>query len=130
MPQFINPPNLPKPTSRYSQGVLVEASAERLIMSGQVAVKPDGTLVKGLAEQTEQVFDNLEALLAAAGMTLAHVVKLTIFCAAPGGAGTIREIRNRRLGEHAPASTFVQVAGLANPDYLLEIEGEAVRPKS
>ena len=130
MPQFLNPPTLPKPTSRYSQGVLVEAGAERLIISGQVAVKPDGTLVNGLTEQTEQIFDNLEAILAAAGMTIANLVKLTIFCCAPGGAGTVREIRNRRLGDHAPASTFVQVAGLANPDYLLEIEGEAVRPKS
>ena len=127
MPQFLNPPTLSKPTSRFSQGVLVEGGAERLIISGQVAVKADGTMVHGLAEQTEQIFDNLEAILASVGMGIGNLVKLTIFCAAPGGATTVREIRNRRLGSHAPASTFVQVAGLANPDYLVEIEGEAVR---
>ncbi len=127
MPQFLNPPTLSRPTSRFSQGVLVEAGAERLIISGQVAVKADGTMVHGLAEQTEQIFDNLEALLAAAGMGIANLVKLTIFCVDPAGASTVREIRNRRLGDYAPASTFVQVAGLANPAYLLEIEGEAVR---
>jgi enamine deaminase RidA (YjgF/YER057c/UK114 family) len=130
MPQFLNPPTLARPTSRYSQAVLVEAGAERLIISGQVATKPDGTIVQGLAAQTEQIFDNLEAALAAAGMTIRDLVKLTIFCVAPGGAAQVREIRNRRLGDHAPASTFVQVAGLANPDYLLEIEGEAVRSKT
>ena len=127
MPTFLNPPALSQPTSRFSQGVLVKATAERLIMSGQVATRPDGTLVEGLAAQTEQVFDNIFALLQAAGMDASHLVKLVIYSAAPGGAGTIREIRNRRLGAHAPASTFVQVAGLANPDYLVEIEGEAVR---
>jgi enamine deaminase RidA (YjgF/YER057c/UK114 family) len=130
MPQFLNPPNLPKPSSRYSQGVLIEAGAERLIISGQVAMRPDGTLAQGISAHAEQVFDNLEAILAAAGMNIRHLVKLTIFCTVAGGAGAVREIRNRRLGDHAPASTYVQVAGLANPDYLVEIEGEAVRPKA
>ena len=88
---------------------------------------PAGPKSKLTAEQTEQVFDNIFALLDAAGMDVSHLVKLVIYCAAPGGTATIREIRNIRLGGHSPASTFVQVAGLANPDYLVEIEGEAVR---
>ena len=60
-------------------------------------------------------------------MELSHLVKLVIYCAEPGGAGVVRAIRNQRLGAHAPASTFLYVTGLANPDYLVEIEGEAVR---
>ena len=127
MPTFLNPPTLPRPTSRFSQGVLVKAGAERLIMSGQVAMRTDGTMPDTLAEQTEQVFDNLSALLDAADMDLSHLVKLVIYCADPDGAPIIREIRNLRLEGHAPASTFIHVAGLANPDYLVEIEGEAVR---
>src|SRR5947209_2558200 len=127
MPQFLNPSSVPTPTSRYSQAVLVEAGAERLIVSGQVAMGRDGKLAQGLAAQTEQVFDNLEAVLAAAGFSIGQIVKLTIFCTVSGGSAVVREIRNKRLGNHAPASTFVQVAGLANPDYLVEIEAEAVR---
>ena len=88
--------------------------------------RADGTTEVGLAAQTECVFDNIEAMLAAAEMDLRHLVKLTIFCVAPGDPKLVREVRNRRLGSHAPASTVVLVAGLANPDYLIEIEGEAL----
>jgi enamine deaminase RidA (YjgF/YER057c/UK114 family) len=107
--------------------VLLKTDARRLILSGQVAVRPDGSMAQGLEAQTQLVFDNIEALLAAADMDLSHLVKLVIYCAQPGGAGVVRGIRNQRLGDHAPASTFLYVAGLANPDYLVEIEGEAVR---
>jgi 2-iminobutanoate/2-iminopropanoate deaminase len=127
MPRFLNPSTLAQPTSRYSHGVLHGPVVKRLVISGQVGATADGTILEGLEAQTEQVFDNLFAVLKAADMELADLVKLTIFCAAPDGAATVREIRNRRLGRHAPASTFLHVAGLANPKYLVEIEGEAVR---
>jgi 2-iminobutanoate/2-iminopropanoate deaminase len=127
MPRFLNPDAVQQPTSRFSQAVLHGPAARRLIISGQVGAKADGTIVDGLAEQTELIFDNLFAVMRAADMELKDLVKLTIFCCAPGGAQTVREIRNKRLGSHAPASTFVQVAGLANPKYLVEIEGEAIR---
>ena len=127
MTTFLNPPTLATPGSRFSHGVLVKADARRLILSGQVAMRADGSLAQGLEAQTQLVFDNIEALLAAADMDLSHLVKLVIYCAEPGGAGVVRGIRNQRLGDHAPASTFLYVAGLANPDYLVEIEGEAVR---
>ena len=127
MPVFLNPPTLQKPASRFSQAVLVGPASKRLIISGQVGAKADGTVIDGLAEQTDLVFDNIEAVLKAADMEIRDLVKLVIYCAAPGGAAVVREIRNKRLGIHAPASTFLQVAGLANPKYLVEIEGEAVR---
>jgi enamine deaminase RidA (YjgF/YER057c/UK114 family) len=125
MAEFLNPPTLSKPASRFSQGVVICGPGRRLFISGQVAMKADGTLVEGLEAQTQQVFDNIEALLGAAGMGVTDLVKLVIYCTVPGGSGVVRDIRNQRLGSHAPASTFVQVAGLANPAYLVEIEGEA-----
>ena len=97
--------------------------------AAEVAIDlPTGRLeaTTAASAQTQLVFDNIEALLAAADMDLSNLVKLVIYCAEPGGAGVVRAIRNQRLGDHAPASTFVYVAGLANPDYLVEIEGEAV----
>lgn len=127
MPRFLNPETVSRPASRFSQGVLHGPVARRLIISGQVGARADGSIVEGLEAQTELVFDNIVAMLRAADMDLTDLVKLTIFCAAPGGAGIVREIRNRRLGTHAPAATFLQVAGLANPSYLVEIEGEALR---
>ncbi len=127
MATYLNPNSVSRPTSRFSQGVLHGPISKRLLISGQVGARADGTVVEGLEAQTELVFDNLFAVLNAAGMTKADLVKLTIFSAQAGGAGVVREIRNRRLGDHCPASTFIQVAGLANPAYLIEIEGEAVR---
>ena len=125
MPHFLNPSDVQKPASRFSQGVVVAAGARRLLISGQVGACADGGLAEGLAGQTEQVFDNLEAVLRAAGMEIRHLVKLVIYCTVPDGSPIVREIRNRRLGSHAPASTYLQVAGLANASYLVEIEGEA-----
>jgi 2-iminobutanoate/2-iminopropanoate deaminase len=127
MPVFLNPDSVSRPASRFSQGVLHGPIAKRLIISGQVGAKADGTIVEGLAAQTELVFDNLFSVLQAAGMNVEDLVKLTIFCADPKGAVVAREIRNNRLGSHCPASTFVHVAGLANPAYLIEIEAEAIR---
>jgi len=127
MPRFLNPPDVPPPASRYSHGVEHGASARRLVISGQVAIGPDGSIPEGLEEQTELCLDHLERVLAAAGMGLSDLVKITVFCTRPGSVRTIRAIRERRLGTHAPASTYLEVAGLADPRFLVEIEGEAVR---
>jgi enamine deaminase RidA (YjgF/YER057c/UK114 family) len=127
MPTFINPPDVPRPSSNYSQGVIVGAGARRLILSGQVGIGADGVLREGIEAQTEQVFDNIFALLKAADMELKDLVKIVTYCVRPQEIPIIREVRARRLGGHAPASTFLIVPALANPGFLIEIEGEAAR---
>ncbi|MDR7519821.1 MAG: RidA family protein [Armatimonadota bacterium] len=101
-----------------------------LFISGQVALNAQGELVgRGdVRAQAEQVFANLRTILGAVGATLRDVVKLTTLCTDPAGIPAIREVRSREFGDHAPASTLVVVAGLASPDYLLEIEAIAVIP--
>jgi enamine deaminase RidA (YjgF/YER057c/UK114 family) len=127
MPTFLNPPQTPKPSSNYAQGVLVPAGARRLIISGQVGMGADGVLREGMEAQTEQVFDNIAAVLAAAGMEMRDLVKLVVYCTRPQETAIVREVRARKLGSHTPASTFLIVPALANPGFLIEIEGEAVR---
>jgi len=127
MAVFLNPPAVPKPSSNYAQGVLVKASARRLIISGQVGVNAQGVVREGMEAQTEQVFDNLFAVLAAAGMEPQDLVKLVIYCTRPQETALVRQVRARRLGSLTPASTFLIVPALANPDFLIDIEGEAVR---
>ena len=127
MVKFLNPDCVAKPTSNYSQCVEVPAGARRLIISGQVGAKPDGTVVKGMAAQTEQVFDNIFAILRSQGMDIGDIVKITTFCTNRDEIAAMREVRTRRLAGHAPTSTLVFVSGLANPDYLIEIEAEAVK---
>lgn len=127
MAKFMNPDTVAKPTANYSQCVDVPAGARRLIISGQVGARPDGSIAQGVEAQTEQVFDNLEAVLAAAGMEMKDVVKIVSYCVGREHLAGMRAVRQRRLGGHAPTSTLVIVAGLAHPDYLIEIEAEAVR---
>jgi serine/threonine protein kinase len=66
-------------------------------------------------------------VLAAAGMGVGDLVKITAFIVPADGVGLFRAIRDRRLLGHAPACTYLQVAGLASPAFLFELEGEAAR---
>ena len=59
-------------------------------------------------------------------MTVADLIKVTSFCTVPGSVAMARRVRQRKLGQAAPASTYLEVAGLAAPEFLFEVEGEAV----
>lgn len=125
--QLINPDDIAKPTSKYAQGVLHRTGGQRLVISGQVGVRPDGTLEQGLEAQSERAWNNLLGVLRAAGFEKHHLVKITIFATQPGAITVSRAVRDRMLDGHLCASTYLQVAGLASPDYLVEIEAEAVK---
>ena len=127
MPRFLNPATIAAPSSQYSHGVEHGLDGRRLVIAGQVALRRDGTLPEGVEAQLGQAWDNLIAILHAAGMEVTHLVKVTIFVTVPNAIAVSRRIREQKLGGHAPAATFLQVAGLARPDFLVEIEGEAVR---
>lgn len=126
MPRFLNPRTIARPGSRYSHGVVHSARARRLVVSGQVGVLPDGTLAEGLEGQMEAAFDNLLAVLTEGGMAVPDLIKITAFVTVPGSIEMFRTVRDRRLLGHAPASTYLEVAGLARADFLFELEGEAV----
>lgn len=123
---FSNPPGAPQPASRYSQTVLVEGEGRRVILSGQVGVRPDGTPVTDPVEQIDQALANLGALLAAHGMTPGNLVKVTVFLTDTALIGPWRSRRDAFLQGAAPASTLLIVAGLASPGLKVEVEGEAV----
>lgn len=125
--KLINPDDIAKPASNYAQGVLHGAGAERLVISGQVGVRPDGSIEQGLEAQMNRAWSNLFGVLKAAGFEKRHLVKITIFVTEPGAVAVSRSVRDRMLEGHVCASTYLQVAGLASPDFLVEIEAEAVK---
>jgi enamine deaminase RidA (YjgF/YER057c/UK114 family) len=90
----------------------------------------DGQVVgRGDAEaQARSVFENLDRALAAAGAGLDDVVKLTIFMTHISHRAAVSRVRDERFAEPRPASTLVVVAGLADRDFLLEIEALAYAP--
>jgi enamine deaminase RidA (YjgF/YER057c/UK114 family) len=76
--------------------------------------------------QTVAVFDNLKKTLASAGATFADLTKITVFATKLEYRAKIGEVRGRYIAQPPPASTFVVVASLADPEFLVEIEGIAV----
>ena len=126
MHREINPSSFPEPQSNYSQGIVHDRAAQRLVISGQVGVRADGSIADGLEAQMQQTWDNFLAVLAAAGFDQADVIKVTLFTTVPA-LQEFRRGREKALAGHAPAATYVQVVGLADPDFLVEIEGEAVK---
>ena len=113
----------------YSQAVRL---GNLLYTSGQVALDPaTGQLVPGgIAEQTTRVLENLQAVLAAAGTSLAHVVKTVVFLKDMKDFAAMNEVYAKYLapdGTVKPARSTVAVAGLPR-DALVEIEVVASLP--
>lgn len=108
----------------YPQAVEVTSPTRWLYLSGQIPVAPDGSLAADFTGQCDQVWDNVEAQLAAAGMTLDNLVKVTTFLSDRAYALENREVRVRRLAGRQPALTVI-ITGLFDEAWLVEIEAVA-----
>ncbi|KAI9135686.1 RidA family protein [Acaryochloris sp. CCMEE 5410] len=117
----------PAPVGPYNQAI--RAQGAMVFASGQIALDPaSGALVGGddVAQQTEQVMKNLEAVLTAAGVGWAQVVKTTVFLADMNDFATVNGVYARYFDEAtAPARACVEVARLPK-DVLVEIDCIAV----
>jgi 2-iminobutanoate/2-iminopropanoate deaminase len=122
-----SPATVHAPASPYSHGVEVPPNARLLYVSGQIGQRPDGTTPADLAGQNEQAWANLKAVLAAAGMGVADIVRLNAYVVGAEGIAAFREVRNRMVGDLKPASTLIVVAGLASPAWKVEIECVAAK---
>ena len=125
--KIVNPDTVVKPASNYAQGVVHGATAERLVISGQLGLRPDGTIEDGLEAQMERAWSNLFGILDAAGFERRHLIRATIYVTVPGQVAVYRKVRDRLFAGHLCANTYIEISGLAAPEFLVEIEGEAVR---
>jgi enamine deaminase RidA (YjgF/YER057c/UK114 family) len=114
------------PGSRYSHAAVVDGPGRRLLISGQVGIAPDGTVRPAGRDQIAQALANLGAVLAAHGMGPANIAKMGVFLTDRALIPVWREERAKLLGQLAPASTLLIVAGLADPRFVFEVEAEAV----
>jgi 2-iminobutanoate/2-iminopropanoate deaminase len=123
----VHAPNLPKPVGPYSPGM----GFERLIfVSGQGATDPaTGTLAgPGAAAQTEQCLKNVQTILRAAGSDLQHVLRCGVFLLDMKEFSEMNGVYERVFGEHRPARTTIQAAGLPGDGLRVEIDCIAYRP--
>jgi 2-iminobutanoate/2-iminopropanoate deaminase len=116
----------PSAIGPYSQAIRF-AAGRMVFVSGQVAIDPaTGELVAGgIREQTRRAIANLEAILAAAGATLASVVKTTVFLADLGDFAEMNAVYSDRFSAEPPARSTVEVSRLPK-DARVEIEALAV----
>lgn len=125
---FLNPGDVHAPAGPYSHTAVVPAGNELVFVAGQVGMRVDGTVPSAFAEQVELTFSNVRACLAAHGLGVEHVVKLSVFVLPGQDFALLREVRERHFGTHRPTSTTVYVPQLAHPKFLVEVEAIAVRP--
>lgn len=127
MAERVLPSQFAAPSGPWSPGVKA-APGEVLFIAGCVALDADGSVVGAgdAAAQTHQVMRNFAAVVAAAGMSMSDVVKITNYLLDVRDYPKVAEVRQQYLREPYPASTMVQVTGLLYPGLLVEIEGIAV----
>ena len=127
--RFLNPAAMPQSVG-YTQVVEVTGS-KMLYLSGQISLDTAGQIVGvgDLHAQTQQVFENLKAGLAAVGATFEHVVKLHLYLLDITQIQVVRDVRDRYVNTQLPpASTAVEVRRLFRDDLLIEIDAIAALP--
>lgn len=110
----------------YSPAMLATGQVRTLYISGQVGIEPSGTVPDSFEGQVRAAFANLEAVLAAAGMGVADLAKVTAYLTDPADFAAYGPLRTELLKGSKPASTLAIVAALARPEWRFEIEAIAV----
>ncbi len=125
MKKIISTPKAPAAIGPYNQAILVDNT---LYASGQLGIDPKtGEFAEGgITAQTEKVFDNIEAILAEAGMLITDIVKTTVFLADMEYFVAMNEVYAKRFGETFPARSAFAVCTLPK-NGLVEIEFIAIK---
>ncbi len=127
MKRPLNPAAIRAPFGRYSHGVALPAGARLVFCSGQLGIAADGTVPEGVAEQAEICFGNIKAILAEAGFSLGHVVRLNAFVTRREHMAEYMAVRDRYVSDPPPASTLMIVSGFTRPEFLVEVEAVAAK---
>ena len=120
----INASGAPAPVGGYAQAIEVQGFKRLLMVSGQIPVRPDGSIPADFDAQCRLAWSNVEAQLRAAGLTLDHLIKVTVFLSDRRYGIDNRRIRQEVLGSRSVALTVV-ITGIFDEKWLLEIEAMA-----
>jgi 2-iminobutanoate/2-iminopropanoate deaminase len=125
-PTPVRASNLPAPVGPYSPGM----AFDRLVfVSGQGGVDPaTGAIAPDVEAQTEQCLKNVQTILEAAGSGLQHVLRCGVFLLDMAEFTNMNHVYARVFGDHRPARTTVQVAGLPGEGLRVEIDAVAFIP--
>lgn len=124
------PATLPPPFGAYSHGILVPAGWCVLRTSGQLALRPDGTIPHCVFDQATLCLTAIETILRDAGMNRGDIVHLSAWVTDRAHMKDYMAARDAFLSglTQRPASTLMIVSGFTRPEFLVEIEAMAARP--
>lgn len=117
--QAIVPPGRPRSALPFSAGIRL---GNLLFTSGQVGTDAQGHAPADIQEQTRHTFENLRAVLAAAGSGFEHVLKTTVYLTNMNDFAAMNEVYRGYFKGDLPARTTVEVSALARPELHIEIE--------
>lgn len=125
--QTVATENAPAAAGPYAQAIIANGL---VFVSGQLPLDPEsGAAPEGVAAQTKQSLQNIEAILASVGCAMTDVVKTTVFLTDMTQFGVMNEVYAAAFATQPPARSAYQVVRLPK-DVLVEIEAIAVAPKS
>lgn len=126
---FDNPAGVAPPQARYSQVAVIDlGSARMIVLAGQTSTGLGGEVIGpgDFTVQARQAFDNVVGILAAHQADVTDIVKTTYYITDMAHRADLAAVREEVLGDHMPASTLLEVSGLASPEYMIEIDVVAV----
>jgi len=112
----------------YSPAVIVEGAGKTIWLAGHTGAVDDAgqSLAGDFDAQCRQTFRNIAKTLAQAGATLSDLVTMTVFLIDARHTTRMTELRSEILGKDFPCSAAITVAGFAQPEMMIEIQGTAV----
>jgi 2-iminobutanoate/2-iminopropanoate deaminase len=121
----LSPSTIRPPLARYSHGIAVPAHHRMVITAGQLGIGVDESVPADSEGQANICFANIAAILAEDGMTMADIVRLSVYVTAREHMDGYRQARDRHFPGTPPTTTLIVVAGLVRPEFLIEIEAIA-----
>jgi 2-iminobutanoate/2-iminopropanoate deaminase len=100
---------------------------KRLLIGAQVGADPAGNVPEAFEAQIALAFDNLLAVIGSAQLSASDLIKITAYVTVPASLHTFNLVRERKIGGMTPVLTYLEVAGLGDPRWLVSIEGEAIQ---
>jgi len=123
------PNSIRAPFARYSHGVEVPPGYRLIFCSGQLSITVDDDIPETAEAQTELCFENIAAVLDAAGMNLADIVRINAYVTDRAHLPGYMKARDRLFSDPPPASTLMIVSGFAREVFKVEIEVVAAAPE-
>ena len=116
------PATIRAPFARYSHAVEVPPGHRLLVASGQLGIAADDRIPPDAEGQTQLCFENIGAILKAAGMGFADIIRINAYVTAREHLPAYMKIRDQYVSDPPPASTLMIVSGFAREDFVVEVE--------